>query len=205
MSMLLDSIRKILKGLSNAMRDLYGNHSVLVTRMGFLNNLKEFVFTVTNTYPQDRVTSVEMPLTVQPHGTRVQTTRTPRNSTRINFDLLGLSHLQFDGRPQPQVDDDLLFANLRDYNPSSHIMSYRNIMDLFNNNDLMMCKIFPSTLKRSGMKWYVCFLPFVWVKAFSTYRKKNEESLREYIKCFCMEIIKVDTPDDHIAASAFKK
>lgn len=41
-----------------------------------------------------------------------------------------------------------------DSNPSSHIMSYRNAMALYNHNDSLMCKMFPFTLKGNSTMWY---------------------------------------------------
>lgn len=68
-----------------------------------------------------------------------------------------------------------------DFDPSSHKMSYRNIMALYNHSDSLMCKMFHSTLKEYAMKWYVELLSESiidfktlsdeFMEIFSTYKK----------------------------------
>ncbi|KAM1060059.1 hypothetical protein ACFX2I_024592 [Malus domestica] len=63
--------------------------------------------------------------------------------------------------------------------------------------------MFHSTLEGNTMKWYAN-LPSGSITDFKTL-SKDDESLRDYIKRFCIEFAQVDRTDDSIASSTLKK
>ncbi|KAM2039832.1 hypothetical protein ACFX1T_013239 [Malus domestica] len=110
---------------------------------------------------------------VQSRGVRTKM-KAPLSSPKwLNFDPSTSSHVYSDDILRSQIEDNPLSTNLvwealhgkftqllmkyfkGNPDPSSHIMSYKNAVALYSNNDPLMCKNFPSTLKRSSMKWYV--------------------------------------------------
>ncbi|KAM2295431.1 hypothetical protein ACFX1S_035235 [Malus domestica] len=94
-----------------------------------------------------------------------------------------------------------------DRDPEKHLKHYRSATVLYRNNDVLMCKIFATTLQGKVQDWFHtlppwsiwCFddLSLVFSKEYSSYRsikkksdrlvnvKKNpKESLRDYVKRF---------------------
>ncbi|CAN6552379.1 unnamed protein product [Malus baccata var. baccata] len=170
-----DDIKRHLLSLeSSRPRD---NIEVSVTRMGFLNTLENPITIIIETLQRAGVTDAEMSSMVQSRGVRTEMRAPLSSPKRLNFDLSGSSHVHSDDRLRSQIEDSLLSTNLvwealhgkftqllikyfkGNPDPSSHIMSYKNAMALYSNNDPLKCKIFPSTIKRSSMKWYVGLPP----------------------------------------------
>lgn len=58
-----------------------------------------------------------------------------------------------------------------DFDPSSHVLSYRNTMALYSHSDALICKMFHSTLEGNAMKWYAS-LPSGSVTDFKTLSKE---------------------------------
>ncbi|KAM1124829.1 hypothetical protein ACFX2B_039704 [Malus domestica] len=115
-----------------------------------------------------------------------------------------------------------------DEDPERHLKHYRNAMVLYRNNDALMCKIFATTLQGEAQDWFHTLparsiqnfddLSLVFTKEYSSYRsikkksdhlfnvKKNpKESLRDYVKRFKAEKVKIVGCDNSIASAAFQK
>lgn len=104
-----------------------------------------------------------------------------------------------------------------------------NTLPLYINNDAWICKIFLSTLGDLAMRWFSklparsigCFesLADIFTNTYSVYRyvckhheaifnmaaQSKDESLKAYLKRFCLELAKVERPDDRLATMVFKQ
>ncbi|XP_008245115.1 PREDICTED: uncharacterized protein LOC103343227 [Prunus mume] len=115
-----------------------------------------------------------------------------------------------------------------DSDPESHLKHFKSIMTLYKANDALMCKVFTMTLQGAAQDWFHSLPPrsisnfkelaHVFTKEYTSYRtikknpnhlfnqqKKDDESLRDYIKRFKAERANIIGCDDRIASSAFKR
>lgn len=112
--------------------------------------------------------------------------------------------------------------------PINHVRHYRQTMALYEHDDALMCRIFPSSLDGPALNWY-CSLPsnsihsFIdicsaFIAQYSTYRdmKKGSdylftvqmghmESLKDCIRRSRLESANVENCDDQLAIVAFKQ
>ncbi|TQE00432.1 hypothetical protein C1H46_013940 [Malus baccata] len=109
-----------------------------------------------------------------------------------------------------------------------HLKRYRIAMILYRNNDDLMCKIFATILQGEAQDWFYTLPPqsirnfyklsLVFTKKYSSYRsikkksdhlfdvKKNlKESLRDYVRRFKVEKVRIVGCNDSIARAAFQK
>ncbi|CAL2270981.1 unnamed protein product [Prunus armeniaca] len=115
-----------------------------------------------------------------------------------------------------------------DSDPESHLKHFKSIMIFYKANDALMCKVFAMTLQGEAQDWFHSLpsrsissfkeLAHVFTKEYTSYRtikknpdhlfnlqKKDDESLRDYIKRFKAERANIIGCDDRIASSAFKR
>ncbi|KAM1123044.1 hypothetical protein ACFX13_004573 [Malus domestica] len=115
-----------------------------------------------------------------------------------------------------------------DEDPKRHLKHYRIAMILYRNNDNLMCKIFATTVQCDVQDSFYTLpsqsiqnfdkLSLVFTKEYSSYRsikKKSDhlfnvknnpkESLRDYMKRFKVEKVKIVRCNDSIARAAFQK
>ncbi|CAL9005317.1 unnamed protein product [Prunus brigantina] len=115
-----------------------------------------------------------------------------------------------------------------DSDPESHLKHFKSIMIFYKANDALMCKVFAMTLQGAAQDWFHSLpsgsissfkeLAHVFTKEYTSYRtikknpdhlfnmqKKDDESLRDYIKRFKAEKANIVGCDDRITSSAFKK
>ncbi|XP_048429468.1 uncharacterized protein LOC125472283 [Pyrus x bretschneideri] len=82
-----------------------------------------------------------------------------------------------------------------DGDPERHLKYYRNVMILYWNNNAHMCKIFTTTLQDEVKKFDHLF----------NIKNNPKESLRDYVKRFKAEKVKIVECNDSIASAAFQK
>ncbi|XP_068328119.1 uncharacterized protein [Pyrus communis] len=115
-----------------------------------------------------------------------------------------------------------------DKDPKRHLKHYQSAMLLYQNNDYLMCKIFATTVQSEEQDWFYTLPPqsiwsfdklsLVFIKEYSSYHsikkksdhlfniKKNpKESLRDYVKRFKTEKVRIVGCNDLIAKSVFQK
>ncbi|CAL9010519.1 unnamed protein product [Prunus brigantina] len=115
-----------------------------------------------------------------------------------------------------------------DFDPESHLKHFKSIMIFYKANDVVMCKVFAMTLQGAAQDLFHSLpsgsissfkeLAHVFTKEYTSYRtikknpdhlfnlqKKDDESLRDYIKRFKAERANIIGCDDRIASSAFKR
>ena len=146
--------------------------------------------------------------------TLVQQTESPFTTEVLHFPLPAKFRM-------PQVE---AFDDTRD--PVDHLNTYKNQMELHGYQDLVRCRAFTITLKGPALAWFNRLPPssissfrelsIAFVSHFigaRTYRKSSyhlltikqssQESLRSYVQRFNVESLKVDTPDEKFAITAF--
>ncbi|XP_068331657.1 uncharacterized protein [Pyrus communis] len=115
-----------------------------------------------------------------------------------------------------------------DEDPEKHLKHYQSAMILYRNNDDLMCKIFTTTLQSEAQDWFYTLPPqsirsfnelsLVFTKEYSSYHsikkksnhlfnvKKNpKESLRDYVKRFKAEKVRIVGCNDSMARATFQK
>ncbi|CAL9005927.1 unnamed protein product [Prunus brigantina] len=115
-----------------------------------------------------------------------------------------------------------------DSDPETHLKHFKSIMIFYKANDALMCKVFAMTLQGAAQDWFHSLpsgsinsfkeLAHIFTKEYTSYRtikknpdhlfnlqKKDDESLRDYIKRFKTERANIIGCDDRIASSAFKR
>ncbi|CAL9030929.1 unnamed protein product, partial [Prunus brigantina] len=115
-----------------------------------------------------------------------------------------------------------------DSDPETHLKHFKSIMIFYMANDALMCKVFAMTLQGAAQDWFHSLpsgsissfkeLAHIFTKEYTSYRtikknpdhlfnlqKKDDESLRDYIKRFKAERANIIGCDDRIASSAFKR
>ncbi|XP_034203670.1 uncharacterized protein LOC117618172 [Prunus dulcis] len=115
-----------------------------------------------------------------------------------------------------------------DFDPESHLKHFKSIMIFYKANEALMWKVFAMTLQGAAQDWFHTLpsgsissfkeLAYVFIKEYTSYRtikknpdhlfnlqKKDDESLRDYIKRFKAETANIIGCDDRIASSAFKR
>ncbi|XP_070665212.1 uncharacterized protein [Malus domestica] len=114
-----------------------------------------------------------------------------------------------------------------DENPKSHLKHYRSAMILYQNNDVLMCKIFATTLQSEAQDWFYTLpsqsirnfyeLSLVFTKEYLSYcsikkksdhlfdiKKNPQESLHNYMRRFKAEKARIVGGNDSIAKTAFQ-
>ncbi|KAM2566461.1 hypothetical protein TB1_008960 [Malus domestica] len=109
-----------------------------------------------------------------------------------------------------------------------HLKRYQSAMNLYRNNDDLMCKIFATTLQGEAQNWFYNLPPqsirnfyelsLIFTKKYSSYcsikkkydhlfdvKKYPKESLRDYVRRFKVEKVKIGRCNDSIAKAAFQK
>ena len=146
--------------------------------------------------------------------TLVQQTESPFTAEVLHFPLPAKFRM-------PQVE---AFDGIKD--PVDHLNTYKNQMELHGYQDLVRCWAFSITLKGPALAWFNRLPPssissfrelsIAFVYHFigaRTYRKPSyhlltikqgsQESLRSYVQRFNAESVKIDTPDEKFAITAF--
>ncbi|KAM1488601.1 hypothetical protein ACFXTO_031938 [Malus domestica] len=114
-----------------------------------------------------------------------------------------------------------------DEDPYQHLKHYRSTMILYRNNDVLMCKIFATTLQGEAQDWFHILPPqsiqsfnelsFVFTKEYSSNRsikmtsdhlfsivKYPWETIRDYVKRFKVEKAKIVGYNEDITTTSFK-
>ena len=111
--------------------------------------------------------------------------------------------------------------------PINYVRHHRQTMALYEHDDALMCRVFPSSLEGPALNWYhslpsnsihsfidICS---TFIGQYSTHRDMKKgldylftvqmwhmESLKDYIRRSRLEFAKVENCDDQLAIVAFK-
>ncbi|XP_068319767.1 uncharacterized protein [Pyrus communis] len=156
---------------------------------------------------------------------------TTDNALRKNVDNMSMSsfteEIKWTGPPR-KFSPPYFTLFKGDEDPDRHLIHYRSIMILYCSNDVLMCKIFATTLQDEAQDCFHTLPPYliqnfselslVFTKEYSFYRSINKksdyffnmkkdpnESLHTYVKRFKVENVKIVGYDDNIACSPFRK
>ncbi|XP_034707086.1 uncharacterized protein LOC117930553 [Vitis riparia] len=91
--------------------------------------------------------------------------------------------------------------------PFDHIMHYRQLMTLDMGNDMLLCKVFPASLKGQALSWFHRLPPdIIRISAPSkTSKCKKNETLREFVKRFGQAVLQVESCSMDAILQIFKR